>query len=86
MVIGKTHLYAHGGAGHTSKHVQKLRDWGYEDSHETPGPTSTVDSPYSDYLAEKGLLDVHREYQRAYMRGLWMGASPWETSPSSMRA
>ncbi len=81
MVIGKTHLYADGGDGHTSKHVQKLRDWGYEDGHEIAGLSGTADSPYTDYLAEKGLLDVHREYVRAYLRGLWMGASPWETSP-----
>ena len=83
-VIGKTHLYLHQTAGHTDKHVQKLRDWGYEDSHEITGPLASglVDSPYTDYLAEKGLLDIHREALRVYLRGIRRGYShPWEQPP-----
>ena len=96
-VIGKTHLYVHGGAGHTNNHIQKLRDWGYEDSHETSGPvgSAALDSPYTDYLAEKGLLDVQREYMRTIIRGfrperLREGAAggmhPWEEPPCLLPA
>ena len=51
MVVGKTHLYLHQRAGHTGKHAQELRDWGYEEDHEITGPmaSATVDSPYTDY-------------------------------------
>jgi choline-sulfatase len=84
MVIGKTHLYLHQGAGHTDKHVQKLRDWGYEDSHEITGPLASIatDSPYTDYLNEKHLLNVHREHLRTYARGVVRRyLHPWETPP-----
>lgn len=84
-VIGKTHLYLHQGAGHTNNHVQELRDWGYEDSHEITGPLASiaVESPYTDYLAEKRLLNVHREHLRTYVRGLLRRYShPWEVPPS----
>jgi choline-sulfatase len=89
VVIGKTHLYIHQGAGHTNNHVQELRDWGYGDSHEITGPQASmvVDSPYTDYLAEKRLLNVHREHIRTYMRGLSRRYShPWETPPSLLPA
>ena len=84
-VIGKTHLYAHEGADHTSKHVQELRDWGYEDTHELTGPIASagVDSPHTDYLAEKRLLNAYREPIVNYLRGLrWGYLHPWEESPS----
>ena len=84
VAIGKTHLYVHQGAGHTNNHVQELRDWGFEDSHELTGPIAsvTVDSPYTDYLAGKRFLNVHREHLRTYVRG-WMRGylHPWETPP-----
>lgn len=88
-VIGKTHLYSHKGARHTNEYVQELRDWGYQDSHEITGPIASirVDSPYTDHLAEKRLLDVHREHLRTYARGLARRYShPWETPPSLLPA
>ncbi len=83
-VVGKTHLYLHQGSEHTDDHVQELHDWGYEDIHEVTGPLASarVNSPYTDYLEEKRLLNVHRESLRVYLRGLARGyGHPWEESP-----
>jgi len=82
-VIGKSHLWPHG-KGHTRDHIDGLRDWGYNDAVEVTGPTesASTDSPYTDHLAEKGLLDTHREYLRTYIRGQQRGVSlPWELPP-----
>ena len=84
-VIGKTHLYRHQGAGHTNNHVQELKDWGYEDTHELTGPLASiaVDSPYTDFLTEKRLINVHREHLRTYVRGLARRyLHPWEEPPT----
>lgn len=91
-VIGKTHLYMHGGSKRTGEHIQTLKDWGYEDTHEITGPMAStyMDSPYTDYLAKKRLLDVHREYMRTITRGFRAqrpgdgggGMHPWEEPPS----
>jgi len=83
-VVGKTHLWLHG-SGHTRDHIDEMRDWGYTDAMEMTGPSesATTDSPYTDHLAEKGLLDTHREYLRTYLRGQQLGVSlPWELPPS----
>ena len=82
-VVGKTHLWLHG-KGHTRDHVDEMHDYGYTDPHEMTGPSESVstDSPYTDHLAEKGLLDTHREYLRTYLRGQAQGVSlPWELPP-----
>ncbi|MEE8399787.1 MAG: sulfatase-like hydrolase/transferase [Desulfobacterales bacterium] len=83
-VVGKTHLWLHG-KGHTRDHVDEMHDYGYTDPHEMTGPSesASTDSPYTDHLAEKGLLDTHREYLRTYLRGQAQGVSlPWELPPS----
>ena len=83
-VVGKTHLWLHG-KGHTRDHVDEMHDYGYTDPHEMTGPSesASTDSPYTDHLAEKDLLDTHREYLRTYLRGQAQGVSlPWELSPS----
>jgi len=83
-VIGKTHLYRHQDAGHTNNHVAKLEDWGYLDTHEVTGPLASVvvDSPYTDYLAQKRLINAYREYLRVYLRGVLRRYShPWEEPP-----
>ncbi len=82
-VIGKTHLWLHG-SGHTRDHVYEMHDYGYTDPHEMTGPseTASTDSPYTDHLSDKGLLDTHREYLRTYLRGQAQGVSlPWELPP-----
>jgi len=87
-VIGKTHLYVHGGpTGDTRNHTQKLQDWGYVDTHELVGPWATrhIDCSYTDYLAEKGLLDTHRTFIGNYLRGMRSGeVRPWEEPPSPL--
>ena len=88
-VIGKTHLYVHGAPGvtDTRDHVQKLNDWGFVDTHELVGPWATrgIDCAYTDYLADKGLLDAHREFIGDYLRGMWSGQiRPWEEPPSPL--
>ncbi len=85
-VIGKTHLYVHGAPGMTDTrdHVQKLGDWGFVDTHELVGPWATrgIDCAYTDYLADRGLLDAHREFIGDYLRGMWSGkVRPWEEPP-----
>ena len=82
-VVGKTHLWMHG-QGHARDHLAEMHDWGYVDAMETTGPTEsmTTDSTYTDHLAEKGLLETHREYLRTYIRGHRNRISlPWELPP-----
>ena len=84
-VVGKTH-FRHGQT-HTRDHEEELHDWGYVDAVEITGPVEsmTTDSPYTDHLAEKGLLDVHREYLRTYVRGERERVQqPWETPPCTL--
>ena len=85
-VIGKTHLYVHGGRDvkDTRDHVNQLIDWGYVDTHELTGPWASrvIDSPYTDYLAEKGLLEAHRDYIQHYLEGMFSGElRPWDEPP-----
>ncbi len=83
-VVGKSHLWPHGG-GHTRDHIDEMHDYGYTYVMEMTGPveSASTDSPYTDYLKEKGLLDTYREYLRTYLRGQKQGVSlPWELPPS----
>jgi arylsulfatase len=72
-VIGKTHLWQHGigqaTGAHTNDNSPIIRDWGFEDIHELTGPMASTghDSPYTDYLREKGLLKAYRGYQIEYV-------------------
>jgi choline-sulfatase len=73
-VIGKTHLWRHGiggsaGTPHTDDKIQIVKEWGFEDIHELTGPMASTghDSPYTDYLEEKGLLEAYRRYQVEYV-------------------
>ncbi|MBL7174465.1 MAG: sulfatase-like hydrolase/transferase [Desulfobacteraceae bacterium] len=87
-LIGKTHLWIHGGVpegtNHTKDHAHILEDWGFEDIHELTGPIASIrnDSPYTDYLEEKGLLETHRTYMSDYWVTWLRGeAMPWEEPP-----
>ncbi len=73
-VIGKTHLWAHGLAksgqdNHTDSKIGVMREWGFEDVHELTGPMASMghDSPYTDYLKEKGDLFTYRKYMLEYV-------------------
>lgn len=89
-LIGKTHLWIHGGrrtgtfAEHAKDMEPLLKDWGFDFIHELTGPIASFrhNSYYTDYLAEKGILDKHRgylsEYITAYMNG---EVQPWTEPP-----
>ncbi len=89
-VIGKTHLYVHGanlGWSHTNDKIDVLKEWGFEDIHEITGPIASarINSPYTDYLEEKGLLKAHRKYLIDYWSEWSRGeAKPWELPPSPL--
>lgn len=89
-LIGKTHLWEHGGTNagiHTNDKKDILKRWGFEDTHELTGPIATVptDSPYTDYLKDKGLLETHRQYMIDYTRAWASGkAKPWDELPSPL--
>jgi choline-sulfatase len=90
-LIGKTHLWIHGERGkrrrasqHTKEKIPILESWGFEDIYELTGPIATIvnDSPYTDYLKEKGLLNTHRKYMINYFTKWSRGqANPWEEPP-----
>ncbi len=85
-LVGKTHLWIfRSHDGHTKERVPILNDWGYDDTHELRDVITYANCEcyYSDYLKEKGLLNVYREYMRSYVRGENRGyGHPWETGPS----
>ena len=89
-LIGKTHLYVHGGKGtalHADDNSDILKDWGFDDIHEVHGPIASgaLDSRYTDYLKGKGLLDVHRKYITDYRKEWSAGqAKPWQEEPSPL--
>ncbi len=95
-LIGKTHLWVHGERGerrqnsrHTKDKIGILEDWGFVDTHELTGPIATIvnDSPYTDYLKEKGLLRTHRKYMINYFTQWSRGqAKPWEEPPCPLPA
>jgi choline-sulfatase len=82
-VVGKTHLWMHG-KGHANDHLDEMRDWGFVDPRETTGPSESIntESIYSDHLAEKGLLEVHRAYLDMYLNG--QRPLPWELPPTKL--
>lgn len=87
-LVGKTHLYLNRpGSRHTREHVPVLQEWGFEDTHETHGLIQSIfnDSPYTEHLAAKGLLDVHRRHMLEYTIPWLKGeARPWEDKPSPL--
>ena len=85
-IVGKTHLWRHG-KGHASEHLEEMHDWGYVDAREATGPSESIntDSRYTDHLAEKGLLDLHRAYLTTYLTGQRRHvALPWELPPTNL--
>jgi arylsulfatase len=86
-LVGKTHLYTHGGShagSHSREKAHILKDWGFDSIDELHGPLASRrhGSSYTDYLAEKGLLERHREYVSEYIEGWKSGtALPWTEKP-----
>ena len=86
-VIGKTHLYQHIAGNDTNDKIDVIKEWGFDDIHEITGPIASIglDSPYTEYLKEKGLLEIHRKYLRDYAIEWRRGeAKPWKLKPSPL--
>ena len=85
-VIGKTHFRPYqADDGHTKDHASGLNDWGYVDTHELKDtiPSWNHRCYYSDFLAERGRLQVYEDYMRVYRRAEARGAlRPWEQTPN----
>jgi len=64
-----------------------LNAWGFNDTCKLPGVHGSRSglNPYSEYLAEKGLLDVHQDYMKASKARKEAGqAEPWTHLPSPL--
>ena len=85
-VIGKTHFRLYqADDGHTRDHASGLHDWGYEFAHEVKDtiPSATHSCYYSDFLAERGKLQLYEDCARNYRFGERTGfARPWEHLPN----
>ena len=85
-VIGKTHFRLYqADDGHTRDHASGLHDWGYEFAHETKDtiPSATHRCYYTDFLAERGKLQVYEDCARNFRLGQSTGfLRPWEHLPN----
>ena len=86
LQVAKVHLHVRKpGDGHSRDHAYKMRAWGFDDTHEFRDIAAYVGAEwyYTDFLKERGRLDVLRETMRTFMRGETQGAlHPWETPPN----
>ena len=87
-MVGKTHLYRNTpDKRHTRDFIDVLEKWGFTDTHETHGlvQSALFDSPYTDFLEERGLLFDHRKFMVDYCIPWLKGESkPWEDPPSNL--
>ena len=85
-VIGKTHFRLYqADDGHTRDHASGLHDWGYEIAHEVKDtiPSATHRCYYTDFLAERGKLQVYEDCARNFRLGQSTGLlRPWEHLPN----
>ncbi|MCY4129322.1 MAG: sulfatase-like hydrolase/transferase [Gammaproteobacteria bacterium] len=85
-VIGKTHFRLYqADDGHTRDHASGLHDWGYEFALEIKDtiPSSTHLCYYTDFLAERGKLQVYEDCARNFRLGQSTGLlRPWEHLPN----
>ena len=85
-VIGKTHFRLYqADDGHTRDHAAGLHDWGYEFAHEVKDtiPSATHRCYYTDFLAERGKLQVFEDCARNFRLGQATGRlRPWEHLPN----
>ena len=70
--------------GHTRDHASGLNDWGYEFTHDAI-PSAIHRCYYTDFLAEKGKLQVYEDCARNYRLGQSRGLLRfWEHAPKSL--
>ena len=84
--IGKVHFNVRAkGDGHSRDFAHLMHDWGWEDSIELRDITAYTNAEcyYTDFLEERGHLQILRDYMRTYVGGEAAGLiRPWETPPS----
>lgn len=89
-VIGKTHLWRHSASGKPGLHVREmdhnLAAWGFDHRLEINDPIETawMDCHYTDYLESKGLLEVHRDFIKTWVKAAYRKGDPipWMQTPS----
>ena len=85
-VIGKAHFRLYkADDGHTRDHAAGLNDWGYEYVHEIKDTIPSTDHRcyYSDFLAERGALQVYEDCARNFRMGQEKRfLRPWEHTPN----
>ena len=88
-VVGKTHFRLYqADDGHTRDHAAGLHDWGYEFAHEVKDtiPSATHRCYYTDFLAERGKLQVYEDCARNFRLGQGTGLlRPWEHLPNLLQ-
>lgn len=85
-VIGKTHFRLYqADDGHTRDHASGLHEWGYEFVHEIKDtiPSTTHSCYYTDFLTDRGKLQVYEDCARNFRLGQRTGLlRPWEHLPN----
>ena len=83
--IGKMHLWAHGLVNVTraSQMSVYLSELGFSEPIETVGKLASAryDTPYTDYLAERNLLEAYRDFVRPRLHTGDGGTRAWDASP-----
>jgi arylsulfatase len=84
--IGKMHLWPHGQRQvHSTAAMRELMvAYGFDEPIETVGKLASRahDTPYTDYLRERGLLEVYREFiARTRLSGNRAGTPAWQADP-----
>ena len=85
-LIGKTHFRLYqADDGQTRDHASGLNDWGHEFTHDTKDtiPSASHRCHYTDFLAERGKLQVFEDCSRNFRLGQSSGfLRPWEHAPN----
>ena len=86
--VGKVHLHVRKpGDGHSRDHAYKMLAWGWDDSHELRDimAYAVADCYYTDFLRERGHLDIFRSYMQVVVGGENQRTMfAWETPPSAL--
>jgi arylsulfatase len=92
-LVGKAHLYRDEIVdGHVREAAPKLQALGFSEVFETGDKFSTYSHPYTDALAERGLLETYQQYitDRSYQgenetgRGATKRVPMWDATPLSL--
>ncbi len=83
--IGKMHLWPHGESQDRSTTAMGdlMRSYGFDEPIETVGKLASVryETPYTDFLREKGLLDEYRRFIASHRHSGAGTAPAWQAAP-----